>query len=376
MERSGRLPESRDATSVSRNTRRPESLWVVVAGAAMCAACLPLPGCPSLPPRPASLDRVGVRVGGEWLGSAVFHDDARLGSVTDIKRRVTGELAVVGTGGALFLPPGQGAPRWVAFREPAGLPQLLDRPGGAPRYLDRGGGGWRTGALIGEDGTSVWQPEGGHGVDDVAAGDLDGNGEVEFVAGYNGGGGVRLFDASGRQRWRQEDGNVWHVEIVDTDGDGRAEIVHSNAAGQVTVRDATGQTLSRASTDGYFSEFSVVAWPPGTTSLLHAGDGVTRIIDFRGTVRVALETPDTSSLAEAQGVAVRLGGHEHLVVVVSHSPWDRTQLFVFDEANVMRYREVLAGARVAIAAPDPEAFLLGHGPRVLRYTLRARAGRP
>jgi len=40
-------------------------------------------------------------------------------------------------------------------------------------------------------------------MDDMAAGDLDGDGVPEFVAGYNGGGGVRLFDASGKSRWRQ-----------------------------------------------------------------------------------------------------------------------------------------------------------------------------
>jgi hypothetical protein len=61
---------------------------------------------------------------------------------------------------------------------------------------------------------------------------------------------------------------------------------------------------------------------------------------------------------------------------VSHSPWDRTQLFVFDEANVMRYREVVAAARVAIAAPDPDAFLVGCGSRVQSYALRTPGGRP
>jgi hypothetical protein len=358
---------------MSRATRRLRWLAsLTMAGAAMSAACLPLPGCPSLPKRPASLDQVGVRVGDEWLDKAPFHADARLGLVTDIKQRVTGELAIVGTRGAAFLPPRQGAPRFVPFGELASLPQLLDRPDGPPRYLDRGGGGWRTGALIGEDGTTVWQPESDQGMDDLAAGDLDGDGDLEFVAGYNGGGGVRLFDASGRRRWRQDDGNVWHVEIVDTNGDGKPEIVHSNAAGAVTIRDARGNTLSRVPTDGYFSGFSVVPWPPRTTSLLHAGDGVTRIIDFRGTVRVLLETKDTSFLGDARGIAARLDGREHLVLAVSVSNWDRTQLFVFDEANVLRYREVVDAARVAIAAPEPEAFLFGCGTRVLRYTVRPR----
>ena len=345
---------------------------LAIATAAVSAACFPLRACPSLPERPASLQQVGVRVGDEWLHNALLHEDVRLGFVTDIKRRMTGELAIVGTRAAAFLPPGEGTPRLVPFREPAGFAQLLDQPDGPPRYLDRGGGGWQTGACIGENGARLWQPESDAGMDDLAAGDLDGDGGLEFVAGYNGGGGVRLFDAAGKRRWRQDDGNVWHVEIVDTNGDGKPEIVHSNAAGEVTVRDANGSALSRVHTEGYFSGFSVVQWPPQKTSLLHTGDGVTRIIGFDGAVRARLETPDTSFLGDARGAAARFDGREYLALAVSQPNWDRTQLLVFDHSNVLRYREVVAAGTVAIAAPDSEAFLFGCGPRVLRYTVRSR----
>src|SRR6185295_3356852 len=113
--------------------------------------------------------------------------------------------------------------------------------GQAPRYIDRGGGGWQTGAFIGEDGARLWQPDALQGMDDLAAGDVDGDGVPEFVVGYNGDGGIHLHDAAGKRRWREDDGNVWHVEVVDTDGDGRCEIVHSNAGGDLTVRDASGK---------------------------------------------------------------------------------------------------------------------------------------
>lgn len=351
-----------------RHSRLPA--WLASAAGALCAACLPLRGC-SLPERPASLEQPGVRVGGEWLDCKPLHEDARLGSVTQIKRRTTtGELAIVGTRAVLFLPPNQGATRIVEFREPASRPELLEWRDGRPRYLDRGGAGWQTSALIGQDGARLWRPEPGNGVDDMAAGDLDGDGEPEFVAGYNGGGGVHLFDVAGKPRWRQDDGNVWHVEIVDTDGDGKPEIVHSNAAGRVTVRDTNGKVLSSAQTDGYFSQFSLVEWPSLRTGLLHAGDGVTRIVDFDGKVRVSLETPDTGFLGEAHGAATRFGGSDHLVLAVSQSNWDRTQLFVFDQGRTLRYREIVAATCGAIAAPEPDAFLFGCGSRVLRYAAR------
>jgi hypothetical protein len=310
-------------------------------------------------------------VGDEWLNRTTLYEDSRLGSVTDVKRTLSAELAIVGTRAAVFLPPKQGTPRIVEFRGRAGHAELLEWPGGQPRYLDRGGGGWETGALIGEDGTRLWQPESGFGMDDLAAGDLDGDGLPEFVAGYNGGGGVRLFDASGKLRWRQDDGNVWHVEIVDADGDGKLKIVHSNAAGQITIRDVNGQVLKRVQTEGYFSEFSLVQWPPPRIGLLHAGDGLTRIANFDGSVRVRLGTPDTSFLGDAHAAVAHFGGSDYLVLAVSESHWDRTQLFVFDEGGVLRYREVVSAPRVAVAAPDPDTFLLGCGGRVLRYSARS-----
>jgi hypothetical protein len=311
-------------------------------------------------------------VGDGWLDRTVLHEDTRLGSVTEIRRRPgTGELAIVGTRAAAFLLPGQAAQRLVQFRDEAGEVQLLEWPGGGARYLDRGGGGWQTGALIGEDGGQLWQPERGFGMNDMAGGDLNGDGQPEFAVGYNGGGGVHLVDSTGRPIWRQDDGNVWHVEIVDTDGDGRPEIVHSNAGGQVTVRDATGKVLRRAQTEGYFSQFSLVQWPPGRTGLLHAGDEMTRVIDFDGQVRSRFQTPDTSFLADAHGALARLGGGDHLVVAEFQSNWERTQLFVFDQAGALRYREVVAGKCAAVAASDPNGFLVGCDGRVYRYVPRS-----
>jgi hypothetical protein len=133
-------------------------LAVTVAVVTVSAGCFPVDGC-SLPERPASLEQSGVRVGDGWLDRTVLYEDARLGSVIQIRRRPgTGDLAIVGTRAALFLPPRQGAPRLVQFRDEAHEVELLEWPGGGVRYLDRGGGGWQTGALIGEDGGHLWQP--------------------------------------------------------------------------------------------------------------------------------------------------------------------------------------------------------------------------
>lgn len=139
-----------------RHQRLPVQL--VIAAAGIFAACLPLWACfPNVPGRPSSLDQPGVRVGNEWLDKAPLYEDSRLGSVTQIKKRTpSGELAIVGTRAAVFLPPRQGEPRVVEFRMPARHAELVEWPVGGPRYLGRGGGGWQTGALIGEDGSRLW----------------------------------------------------------------------------------------------------------------------------------------------------------------------------------------------------------------------------
>lgn len=313
---------------------------------------------------------MGVRKGAEWLASSLLHEDARLGSITQIVTRSGGELAIVGTRAAVFLPPSPGAPRAVAFAEPAGRAELVEWPDGQPRFVDRGGGGWRTGALIGTDGRQSWRPDDEMGMNDLAAGDLDGDGTPEFVVGYNGWGGVRLLDASGKERWREDDGNVWHVEILDANADGKPEIVHSNASGLMTLRDAGGRVMRRLAVERYLSNFSPVSWPQGT-GLLHIDDGRTSIIDFDGRARTELETPETSAFGQARGTVALLDGGRHLVMTASQSHWDRAQLFVFDQGNVLRYREVLAAECVAVAAPEADSFLLGCGSRVLRYARAA-----
>jgi hypothetical protein len=359
-----------------RLERRRLPQWLVLGAVAISTACLPVRACSSLPDRPTSLDQTGIRLGGDWLQRTTFYEDARLGSVTDVERTTTGEIGVVGTGAAHFLSARPGSPRIVEFREAAGHAELLESAGISPRYLDRGGGGWQTGSLIGHDGAVLWRPDRGHGMNDMVAGDLDGDKALEFVVGYNGGGGVHLLDSAGRQRWREVDANVWHVEIVDTNDDNKPEIVHSNASGQLTVRDASGKVLRRMATEGYFSEFSLVKWPLQRTGVLHAGEGVTEVLDFDGTVRVRLQTPDTTFLSDAHGTAVRLGDADYLALLVSASNWDRTQLLVFDHDANLRYREIMPGTCTALAAPAPGEFLCGCGHQVLRYAASNSAGAP
>ncbi len=342
-------------------------------GAALFAGAIA--GCvPSLPERPASLERLGVRTGADWLEKSLFYEDTQLGSVTQVvKRAGSGEIVVVGTQGAVFLT-AKRSPRRVVFGESAGHAELLEWQGGEPRYLDDGGGGWQTGALVGPDGKRLWQPSSGMGMNDMTAGDVDGDGVSEFAVGYNGSGGIRLFNASGSQRWKEGDANVWHVEIVDTDDDGKPEIIHSNASGQLTRRDASGRVLGRKPVEPYLSQFSVVEWPPSRKALLHSVADATDVLDLDGTIRTQLKTPDTTQLCDAVGAVTHLGGESYLVIAITLAHWDRTQIFVFDERGTSRFREVAPAQCATIAAPEEDSFLVGCGSRVLRYARAATGG--
>ena len=177
---------------------------------------------------------------------------------------------------------------------------FLDVDGdGTFEFLNRGGSGWQEASLIDASGRTLWMCNRGPGVNDMASGDLDGDGLAEFVVGYNGGGGVHLLDGNGLQKWQQSDGNVWHVEIVDTDGDGSPEIVHSNTAGQITVRDATGQAIGQVNPGPYFSDFSLCRWPTNDdpSRLLLAEDGQIWLFDFDGTTVAQFDAPNSGSLA-------------------------------------------------------------------------------
>jgi hypothetical protein len=88
------------------------------------------------------------------------------------------------------------------------------------------------------DGAKLWEEEGGQGVDDVWAADLNGDGLDETIIGYNGNSGLHVFSSEGKRLWkRTELGNVWHVAAGDLDGDGMVEVISTSARGKVHVFD-------------------------------------------------------------------------------------------------------------------------------------------
>jgi hypothetical protein len=120
-------------------------------------------------------------------------------------------------------------------------------PTGEYGYLTRNESWVVPVTLFDKEGRVAWSSNesSAAGVDDSVAGDIYGDGKSSVVIGFNGGGGVALLDGRGKTLWKREESNVWHVETLDTNGDGRGEILPSNAKGQLLVRNGNGDVIAR-----------------------------------------------------------------------------------------------------------------------------------
>ena len=116
--------------------------------------------------------------------------------------------------------------------------------------------------LFDKQGQERWSYAGGflNGIDDSVGGVWGDRGSLQVVIGFNGGGGIILVDNEGKKIWQKADANVWHVEILDVHGDGQKEILHSNAGGQLLVRDASGEIVAHYLRDRYVSFFALTRW--------------------------------------------------------------------------------------------------------------------
>jgi len=338
----------------------------------------------------------GVVKGAGLLAQSVYFSDPRLGSVTDLALgrldpASGAEIGVAGVDGAAFLDATGNVKSTVKFSTAFRRINFVDVEGdGVCEFMERGSWG-SSAALLNHAGKVLWTYGGKQpGVDDMAAGDLDGDGKLEFVVGFNGSGGIHLLDHTGVARWQRPDSNVWHVEIVDISGNGHPEIVHSNAAGQLTVRDAVGsivsQTQPSAAASGakvYFSHFSLCHWPTPASRplLLTPGMNSLLVFDAAGKLQATFDAPKVGLLAEAIGTPVKLqrNAPEYFAAAVTFMPGDRSLLFLYDANKALVYQEVLPETCAALAAmplgkTGAEALLVGGEGKVLQYVMAAGGG--
>jgi hypothetical protein len=251
-----------------------------------------------------------------------------LGPVTDIVKmellkKEGVEIGVAGKNGAIILDSELHLLKSVTLSDVHSRVQSIDLEGdGICEYLDRGGFGWSRASVHGNDGKMLWaygdgKTPGHLAMDDMAAGPLDADGQLDFVVGANGSDGIRRLDARGTEVWIQPDGNVWQVEIVDLDGDGVNEILNRSADPYLKVRDAKGESIRTVPVEG--SRFALVHWPKKEKALaLLSVEGKAFVVhSLTGEILAKLRAPKVNALSNPPGAQwVRFKGNPEPFLVI------------------------------------------------------------
>jgi hypothetical protein len=356
---------------------------------------------------PEKFKKTGVLIGKDFLSKSLYFQDTALGTISDIAwgefdPSPGQELAIVGTQGALFLDDKAQVKSSVKFNVRAGHVIVVDvESDGISEYLDRGGG-WQDVSLIDHKGNAIWTYDGHSrglpGIDNIIAGDMDHDGILEFVVGFNGRGGVRLLDRNAKEQWTQPDGNVWHLEMVDVNADKNLEIVHSNAEGEITIRDKDGKIIHKAKPCcPYVASFSLCRWPnkKAQQSLLFARNNDLFLFDFFGKFAAKFDAPLSSAYnysshtrgvfdaplsgvyeydGDARGVSIQTDHAEYFAVVVNFSLLDRSVFYIYGPDQKLVYQEILPEECASITSLSldsngRETLLLGGQGKVWKYTL-------
>ena len=183
--------------------------------------------------------------------------------------------------------------------------------------------------LFDQTGAPRWTYTNYLGINDATVGDVNGDGECEVVIGLNGFAGLRLLNAEGRKLWgKYGDGNIWQVGIVPRSGSNSGRILHTEAGGELRVRNHSGVQLGSYRPDGeYISRFSPTLWWDGSEEARFVSVDEGRIFVFNSDgQRIArLAAPALHRLGDVVGVPVRLAGDAAFYAsVVQHNLFDRS----------------------------------------------------
>lgn len=241
------------------------------------------PNLPQFSP-PESLEAEGPSVGADLMERRVFFEAERLNAVADIAvgdldDSPGTEIVLSGVHAAAVL---DASGEKIAITEYALDPnrsnarfvEVVDVEGdGTCEFLAHGShltGG--PAVLLDHSGEIIW--ESSEAPNALTAGDVDGDGELEFAGIRDG---IALVETDGTTAWHRELG--YHagmtVGMADVTGDGHPEIIHPHVeiepeqTVEITGRDAAGEVVYETPrTDetirgGLFSSFSICPWPAG-----------------------------------------------------------------------------------------------------------------
>ena len=327
----------------------------------------------------------------------LFYTGDGLGNISQIlvgwpANKEGAALAVVGNKGAHFLSLTGRPTKWIGFSTFVASPVEVARidANGDYAYLTRDESWFDRATLFDEQGQVSWSYTGGvlagggflSGVDDSASGDIYGDGTLSVVIGLNGGGGLVLVNREGKTVWKKKEGNVWHVETLDTNGDGREEILHRNAPGQLLVQNANGDVIAEYLPGHYIADFTLTRWAeeqrpthilvPTTEGPGGSSKSVLVVLDASGKTVAQLESPLGDLLNGIKATPISYGkGTEYFAVLQNHSASKRSMLLLYDKDGQIVYQEILGESCRGIAAlPEKgaEQLLVGCAGKIWEYS--------
>jgi hypothetical protein len=334
-------------------------------------------------------------VGEGRFAKSTFYTSQRLGAISQIRvgwpaDREGADLVVAGGQGADFLDLSGGVKKQVRFAIGERAPITVARidASGEYGYLTRDESWAIPATLFDKEGHVAWSSGGRWpGIDDSAPGNVLGDGKLSVVVGFNGRGGVSLLDASGKTVWQKDDVNVWHVETLDTNGDGREEVLHSNAKGELVVRNGSGDVIAHYLPNFYVSHFAVTRWGRETqpshilVPVSEQRKGCCRpallLLNAKGKTVAELDSPFGDFFDRLNAIPVRFGETDsYFAVLENNFSRDRSMLLLYGEDGQIAYQELLGESCLGMAAlPKDEGarLLIGCTGKIWEYSAAPQA---
>jgi outer membrane protein assembly factor BamB len=303
----------------------------------------------------------------------------KINSITTIKSTVDSLIVVGGQHGAAFLTPAYAQNRLVSFKD-LGMGETVPvdvENDGQYEFMDRGGG-WAPVKLVSAKGQLLWSFPPAHpagpAADQMASGDIDGDGVLEFIVGMNGDGGLFALEHDGSIKWRVDAGNVFAVEILDFDGDGQSEIVHMDRR-DIVIRQLDGKEIRRF---GFpVDVVRPLVWNLAVGQKFIVGKKGSSIVSFDAfgnegpTVRLPRSKgyPDSIQPVRFEGKLYYAAANR---IAYTHNTG---HLYVFDAQGQVVYHEEFPERVEALAVvpdgqnPKNEILLLGVGAQLIEYRM-------
>lgn len=318
-----------------------------------------------------------------------FYEAEGVGNISEMRvgwpaDREGASIAVVGGEGVDFLDGTAKLEKQVRFEVQQFGPVTVARLNSAGEYgyLTRDQSWSAPATFFDKDGHVSWRSNGSWpGVNDSVSGDVYGDGQLSVAVGFNGHGGVELLDSQGKRMWKKDEQNVWHMEMLDTNGDGRDEILHSDAAGKLLVRSGQGDVIARYVPDSYVSWFSLTRWEeesrpthilvPTTVNRAGCCKPIFLVLDAGGKTVAERESPLGNLMNEFEAVPLHLGKDgNYFAIVGSNRSRERSILLIYDRDGKIVYQEILDATCPSITTlqeKKDERLLIGCTNKIWEY---------